>query len=158
MEERPSCSCSRQLFGRRLSGAVVLSMKVREQSEERRVEGDVEAPAPHARAARSLMGDVKIEHERQHDEAELKLRDLALGDHPLPARAHPEGARQVVSVHQHMHRRVRDQNEWEQRLRGVQPQIAHDHHGGVVVHVKEGETLDGAAEDDQKRVDELDDL
>lgn len=40
----------------------------------------------------------------------------------------------------------------------MEPDIAHDHDGRVVVHVEECEPFDGAAEDDQECVYELEDF
>lgn len=43
----------------------------------------------------------------------------------------------------------------EERLRGVEPEVAHEQHHGVVVDVEEGEAVEGAADDDEEGVDEL---
>ena len=57
-----------------------------------------------------------------------------------------------------MHGGVGKKYRREQRLRGLQPDVAHDHHVGVVVHVEEREPLDGVAEDDEEGVHKLEDL
>lgn len=57
-----------------------------------------------------------------------------------------------------MHGGVGNEHGREQRLRRAEPDVAHDHDGCVVVHVEEREPVDGATEDDQKGVYELEDL
>ena len=54
-----------------------------------------------------------------------------------------------------MHRRVGDEHDWEQWLRGLQPYVAHDHHRCMVVHVEESESSWRVTQNDQKGVYEF---
>lgn len=57
-----------------------------------------------------------------------------------------------------MHGGVGEEDGGEEGLGGLEPDVAHDDDGGVVVDVEEGEALDGFAEDDEEGVGELEDL
>ncbi|GAB4847546.1 hypothetical protein Ancab_026605 [Ancistrocladus abbreviatus] len=85
-----------------------------------------------------------IQHNSRHQEAKHELDDLTVRHQPLPRWPNPDPTHQVVRVHHRVHRRIGDQRYREQRLRRLKPNVAHDHHCGVM--------------EDKKRVDELQDL
>lgn len=66
---------------------------------------------------------------------------MDVGDEPLPGRADVEAAQQVVRVHDDVHTGVGEQRDDLQGLRVLEPEEAHEHHGGVVEDVEEGERL-----------------
>lgn len=131
-------------------------MKVNEKSQKRGIEDRIEAPAPYPGATRP--GEMQVQHTTRHREAEQKLHDLAVRHHPLPLGSDPNRTQEIVSVHEHVNRRVGHERHREQGLARAQPQVAHDQHGRVVVHVEEGQPLDGATQDDEEGVEEFEDF
>lgn len=131
-------------------------MKINKKCQERGVENRIEAPTPYPAATRPSK--MQVQHPARNRKAEHELHDLAVRDGPLPLGSDPHRAEEVVSVHDHVHRRVGHERHREQRLSRTEPQITHDNNRGVVVHVEEGEPSDGTAEDDESRVAELEEL
>lgn len=135
---------------------IALDMEINKQGQQGGVEDGVEAPAPDTRASRS--GEVVAEHQAGDEEAEHELHDLTVGHRLLPPRPQPDAAQEVVAVHQDVDGGVGDEGDREERLRGLEPDVAHDEDRRVVVHVEEREPLEWAGEDDEEGVDELEDL
>ena len=126
---------------------ITLEMKVNEEGQKRSIENRIEAPTPHPGAPGPV--EVVVEHETRHGEAEQELHDLAIGDDPLPPGSDPQRAEEVVPVHEHVHGGVGHERHGEERLGGLEPEVAHEEHGGVVVHVEESEAREGAREYDE---------
>lgn len=57
-----------------------------------------------------------------------------------------------------MDARIGDERHRHQRLRGVEPYIAHDEDDGVVVDVEEGQPFDAPTKDDQEGVNKFNDF
>ena len=80
---------------------VTLSMKVGEQVQKRNDEDCIEAPTQNPRAARPSQ---VVEDKHSHDQKACpELQKLKIGHQFLPFRALPDGAHQVVGVHNNMH-------------------------------------------------------
>lgn len=145
--------------GLELGRSVVGPVEVEEEGEKGSVEGAVLRPPPDPAGAALPAGTEEVEPEenQRHSEAEAELDDLAGGDGALPPRrpSPPQTAAEVVRVHHHVDRRVGDEAHGEQRLPGADPLVANANHGGMVVHVKEGEAAPVSGQDDEKGVDEL---
>lgn len=129
-------------------------MEVHEQKQKRNIEEDIEPPSTDPTATR-LPVKMIDEHPNQADEAGHELKYLKLGDSPLPLGPGSERGEQVVSVHDHVDGGVGGDDGREERLGGVQPEVAHDQNHGVVVHMEESEAVEGATDDDEERVHEL---
>lgn len=131
-------------------------MKINKKRQKRSVENGIEAPTPNSGATRPVK--MQVQHPTRNRKAEHELHDLAVRDDPLPPGSDPDSAQEVVGVHDHVHRGVGHERHREQRLSRAEPEVAHDNDRGVVVHVEEREPSDGAAEDDETRVAELEEL
>lgn len=131
-------------------------MKINKEGQERGIKNRIEAPAPNPGASGS--GEVVVEHETRNCEAEDELDDLAVGDGALPGGADAEGAEEVVTVHDDVDGGIGEERDGEEGLGGLEPEVAHEEDGGVVVDVEEGEASEGAGEDDEERIEEFEDF
>lgn len=140
-----------------LPPSIILSMKINEKPQKRSIENRIEAPPPDPGAPQSRK--MVVQHQTRHRKTEHELHNLTVRHRPLPPRPPPQRAQQVVGVHQRVHGGVGNERHGEQRLRGGQPEVAHDHHRRVVVHVEEGQPpLAATGEDDQEGVDEFEEF
>lgn len=136
---------------------IILEMEINKKRQKRGGKQCVESPIPHTGATRP--GEMEPQHQTRYQIPEQELRDLAIRHRPLPRRPEPQRRQQVVGVHHYVHGGVRHQPHREQRLRLLQPRVAHHHHRRVVVHVEEREPpRAGPAQQDQERVHELEEL
>lgn len=124
------------------SCCITVEMKMKKEGEKRGVEESIEAPSGDTGATGS--GEVVVEHESGNGEAEEELENLAVGDGALPGGRDPEGAEEVVGVHDDVDGGVGEEGDGEEGLGAVEPEVAHKGNGGVVVHVEEGEPFHGA--------------
>uniref|UniRef100_A0A6N2KAA2 Uncharacterized protein n=1 Tax=Salix viminalis TaxID=40686 RepID=A0A6N2KAA2_SALVM len=103
-------------------------MEVKEQNQKRGDEHRVEAPPPDAGAARTY--EMVVGNPGHDPEARKELHNLAICDKLFPPGTLPYRAQEV----------------------------AHDHDGCMVINVEKSQPSDGAAQDDQESVHELENL
>jgi len=71
------------------------------------------------------------------DKTKHELDNLQIGDHFLPRRGTIDAAEEIVSIHDDVHRRVRQKRDDLQALRVEEPEEAHEDDGGMMKHMEE---------------------
>lgn len=87
-------------------------MKIKKKRQQRGIEDGIEAPSPDSGAPRP--GEMQVQHPTRNRKAENELDYLAVCDGALPPGAYPDGAEEVVGVHEDVDAGVGDEGDGEE--------------------------------------------